>query len=358
MRTKIAVLLIVLMTVSFAFTGCSEGSSNNESSDVVSNGKIIDETSSEKVMFTINTAVNTRNSGIDKFVELVEEYSDGRIVGEVIECGVLGAEREVGEAVQMGTLSVGLVSESVLGSLIDDLYWLGLPGLFYNYDEVREYYYNGWVGDEINAVLAENGMYRIGGIDAGFRYTWTSNTPLDSLDAYVGLQNRVPEVAGFLQFYEALGAVPTVLSHSETATALQTGAIDGVDNSIYGIKSQGIVDMLHHLFPIPTYTGASTIVNKTWFDNLSDEDKAILERAGKETEEFYMDWWISGEQELLNEQVASGEWTLYEATDEMVKIFEEKSKAIWDNYAVTYGDEGVAIIEKISAMREEISAKP
>lgn len=229
--------------------------------------------------------------------------------------------------------------------------------MFYNYDEVKKYYYNGWIGEHIDKVIAANGMVRIGGIDAGFRYTWGSKKPIDSLKAYKGLKARVPEIDSYMKFYENLGAVPTVIPTTEVSTALQQGAIDAVDNAIYGIVSQGASEMVKYLTPIPEYVASSIIVNGDFFNSLSAEDQELFRKAGKETEKFYMEWWIDGEQKELKKNVASGQWVEVQVTDEIKAAFAQSCEKVWDGYAKANGAAGEDIVKKLKAMRAEIDKK-
>ena len=57
--------------------------------------------------------------GLNKFAELLSEYSDGRITATVQSGGTLGSEIEMLEAVQMGTLDMSIASTPSLSGFTD-----------------------------------------------------------------------------------------------------------------------------------------------------------------------------------------------------------------------------------------------
>ena len=61
--------------------------------------------------------------------------------------------------------------------------------------------------------------------------------PINSMADLNGLKIRVPETKACQDFYTAIGAIPAAIATSETLAALEQGTVDGVDNSIYNMKS-------------------------------------------------------------------------------------------------------------------------
>lgn len=87
-------------------------------------GSNLDEKSSND-SYTIKIAhsmapEHSYNAAAEKFKEIIEEETDGRIQVEVYANGQLGAERETIEAVQAGTLEMVVTGTSVMSGFIPE----------------------------------------------------------------------------------------------------------------------------------------------------------------------------------------------------------------------------------------------
>ncbi len=131
----------------------------------------------------------------------------------------------------------------------------------------------------------------------GTRHT-TSNKPIAALRRHGGLEMRVPDVPAYLAMPRACGANTTPIAFAEVYLALQNGTVDAQENPLTPSRrrssskcrrtscSQHIVDHLN------------TVISKTLWSKLSDEDKKIFtevmqqaaERTTKTIDEREKDW--------------------------------------------------------------------
>ncbi|WP_054637825.1 TRAP transporter substrate-binding protein DctP [Thalassobacillus sp. C254] len=113
--------------------------------------------------------------GVLALEEHLEEATDGAVTLDLYPNSELGGEREMIEAVQMGTLDMVATSTGPLGNFASKSYALDFPYLFRD----REHVYaalDGKVGDEIGAQLEETGLYNLGWWENGWlNYTNTRN---------------------------------------------------------------------------------------------------------------------------------------------------------------------------------------
>ncbi len=68
--------------------------------------------------------------GLLKFAELVKNRTNGRIVIEAYRNGVLGQERDMIEAMQLGTLDLAMVATAPIGGFLPAMMLMDLPYLF------------------------------------------------------------------------------------------------------------------------------------------------------------------------------------------------------------------------------------
>lgn len=82
----------------------------------------------------------------------------------------------------------------------------------------------------------------------------------------------------------ALGASPQVLAFGEVYTALQSGTVDGGENTLSNIYTQKMHEVQKHLtIPDHGYIGYGVIVNKKFWDGLPVDLRTSLEQAMNET---------------------------------------------------------------------------
>ena len=133
-RKILAVALCGVMALSLGACGSNNGGGNAKADD----GSAKQEASSGKTynwqIGNVLSADQPWDLGLNKFAELLSEYSDGRITATVQSGGTLGSEIEMLEAVQMGTLDMSIASTPSLSGFTDCMNYFDLPYLFKSTD--------------------------------------------------------------------------------------------------------------------------------------------------------------------------------------------------------------------------------
>jgi C4-dicarboxylate-binding protein DctP len=87
--------------------------------------------------------------------------------------------------------------------------------------------------------------------------------------------------------FRALGANPQVLAFSEVYQAMQTGVVDGNENTPSNIFTQKMHEVQKHMtISNHGYIGYAVIVNKTFWDKLPADIRTELEGALKEATKY------------------------------------------------------------------------
>ncbi|MFL5112209.1 MAG: TRAP transporter substrate-binding protein DctP, partial [Microvirga sp.] len=103
-----------------------------------------------------------------------------------------------------------------------------------------------------------------------------------------GLKIRITPV--YRDFFTALGATVVQTAPGEVYTALERGVVDGYGWPIHGIFDLGWQEKTKYRVDPGFYSAeVSIIVNKRKWDSLTDEQRAVLTRAGEALEANYAD---------------------------------------------------------------------
>lgn len=185
---------------------------------------------------------NPLNTYTLRFKERVEEQTNGAIQIEVYGDKVLGADRELLEAIQMGTLDMAVTTTSPLTNFVPAYLALDLPYLISDW----EHCYKFFDSDIYSQMLTEGdsvGLTVLSLAGRGFRHVTTNDRPIRNLDDIKGLKLRVIESSVYVDTFTAFGANPQAMSFGEVFTALQQGTIDGHENSYLVIQEEKVYEV-------------------------------------------------------------------------------------------------------------------
>jgi len=212
-----------------------------------------------------------------KFVELVNERSQGRIEGKLYARGVLGNNRDVTEGLQLGTIEVQMASNSPLAVFVPSLNVFELPFLFGSNEHMFAVL-DSEIGESYRSDLEAAGFHLLGYFTFGVRHIMTTERAINSIDDMRGLKIRTMESPPHLDGFKAFGASPLPMSYSELYTGLETGIIDGAEaaNSNYYSKK------FYEVAPNWAQIGwlrlvAPVIMSKAFYDKLPENLRKIVD---------------------------------------------------------------------------------
>lgn len=165
-----------------------------------------------------------------KFIELVETYTDGRVKIEYYPAGQLGSDGDVVQACMANTLEMAKCSTANLSEFCHVLDFCDFPGMFRDTDHVYQVLASD-LRDELAAqVYEEIGCYPVTFDVDGGAARWLFNTkrevrvPEDAFNLKVRTTGSEIEMA----LYEACGIGATPMAWQELYTGLEQGTVDGV----------------------------------------------------------------------------------------------------------------------------------
>ncbi len=254
------------------------------------------------------------------FKKMVEQETNGAILVNVYEAGLLGGEKDLYNSVKSGSLEVVTMGTGMWDEfnkmLIPD--W---PFLFRDLKHARKVF-TGEIGAEISNEFNQNvNAYMIGGWGPNGARTFSSNKPLNTPADFKGQRIRMPNNPIHLKLAELLGANVISMNMNDIFSALEQKVIDGQDNGMSQIRATGWYEVQKYIYETNHMVSSIEIlVSKKFMDSLSPENRAIIEKAAVASTEYA--------------------WDLYEAS------IDNDRKFLQDN--------GLTIVQPTAADKEEM----
>lgn len=211
--------------------------------------------------------------------QYVEEKGNGSLKIEVLANSQLGAEREMFEGQQLGTVDMSVISNAVVSNFIPTCGILDLPFLFDNYAMAKDML-SGEVGRYVMDAYEGSGVKALGMAINGFRQLVTVGKGVYAPEDIKGMKIRCMENKIYLGTYEALDANPTPLAWSEVIPALQQGTVEGLDGGVSVFYSSGFGDILDYITLTNQFCAAITVtISDSVWSKLSADQQALLQEA-------------------------------------------------------------------------------
>lgn len=191
----------------------------------------------------------------------------------------LGGEREMIEAVQLGTQDLVNSSTGPLGNFVAETKIFDIPFLFRGYDHARKVM-DGPIGQDVLKKMQAKGLVGLGWGENGFRHMTNNKRPIHTASDAAGLKVRTMENKVHMAGYKTFGILPTPMAFPELFTALQQGTVDGQENPIPVILSSKFAQVQKYLsLTGHVYSPAVFILSPKVWDKLSDADKKVFTDA-------------------------------------------------------------------------------
>ena len=290
--------------------------------------------------------------GMEKFAELVEKKSGGRLKVQVYPGGALGSDQANVSALQGGTLEMAAMNSGIFASLEKEFAIYDFPFLFGNAREA-DAVVDGPFGQNLHRKLEGKGLVGLGYYELGFRELTNSKRPIHKVEDIAGLKLRVIPNPINIDWVKALGANPTPLPFPELYSALEQGAVDGQENPVSTIKGAKLYEVQKYLvLTNHQYNPQSIVVSKRFWDTLSPADRKVLQDAATESVGFERTQSRAQLQSGLEDLKKAGMQVTELPTAEIAKL-REKMKPVIDKHAASVGADTVkAMMAELAKARK------
>lgn len=281
--------------------------------------------------------------------ERVNEEMNGKVCMEVFPNSTLYNDNQVLEAMLNGDVQMAAPSLSKFEQFTKKFRIFDLPFMFRDIEAV-----NGFQNSETGQAMKES-MTRRGLLGLAFWHNgmkqMSANKPLvDPTDA-TGLKFRVQNSEVLKAQMAALGGSPQPMAFSEVYGALQTGVVDGQENTwsnIYGKKffevQDGVTETNHGIIDYLLVTSTD------FWDSLPDDirtelDGIIAEVTGVRNGESF-----KVNQDAKQAVIDAG-GVVRQLTPEQREAWVATMKPVWEQFVADVGQDNIDAAQKFNAMK-------
>ncbi len=278
-----------------------------------------------------------KGKGAEKFRELAEKYTGGKVKVEVYPNSQLYKDKEELEALQLGAVEMLAPSLAKFGPIgVREFEVFDLPYILPNKDALRRVT-DGPLGKKLLKLLEPKGIVGLAYWDNGFK-VMSANKPLRMPADFQGLKMRIQSSKVLEAQMRALGAIPQVTAFSEVYQALQTGVVDGTENTPSNEYTQKMHEVQKYtVLSSHGYIGYAVIVNKKFWEGLPADIRTQLEKAMAEATEYANSVSQTENDEALEAMRKSGKTEISTLTPEQTAAWRKALEPVYQEMASRVG---------------------
>ena len=287
----------------------------------------------------------TANSGHPKgdaataIAARINDEMNGKACMEVYPNSTLFDDDKVMEALLLGDVQVAAPSLSKFEAYTKAYRLFDLPFLFSSMAAVNNFT-QGPVGQGMLKAIEDKGYTGLGYVYNGLKH-FSANKPLLVPEDADGLKFRVQTSDVAVAMIEAMGASAQKLAFKEVYGALQTGVVDGQENTWSNIYKQkffevqdGVTETNHQLL---TYLA---ITSTDWLNSLPEDVREQFVTIFSEEVNK-----ANANAEAINEEAKQGiiaaGGAIRQLTPEQRKVWVETMKPVWAKFEADIGKENI-----------------
>ena len=305
-------------------------------------------TAAAETVLQLGTTVNEQDSfqvAAEKFAELVDEKTGGEYKIEIYPNGTLGGESDMLDSMSMGMLDMGIITAGPFVNFSEMMGVLDMPFLFANGEEAYKIF-DGEIGRELLDTLEDAGLKGLAYAERGFRNITNSVRPVKNAEDVAGLKLRVMENEVYTATFTALGVNAVPMAWGDALTAMQQNTIEGEENPIIVIYSDGLWDYNQKYVTLDRHSYSTAIITMSLdkFNELDEETQQIFIDCAQEAAEYERAWVADQEADQLAAIKDAG---VEVVEDPDIESFREAVQSVYDAYP--------QYAEYISRINEELA---
>ncbi len=266
----------------------------------------------------------------------VKKGTDGRVRIKVYLGGALGDEDSTASRCRKGSLHGWAGTSAALASIIPELAALELPYLFPSLRAADDILDNKVQG-EIDRMLDK----------AGFKLLFFSENGHQSIGSNFGFINSTADLKGkkmrsqshdvHINTWRALGASPEPITVTEVMTALQTGVVDGFDNTpLFTFAASWFQAITHFTLTRHSYQPAMAVMHKGTWNELPKDVQELIAGDIKE-ESAYGRKTVRAIKQQLIDNFGNAGIKVHEPTSSELAAFAKATKPTHKKFTDKYG---------------------
>jgi len=213
-----------------------------------------------------------------------EKYTSGRYTVELYPYGTLGDAASNLEQILTGVTQGATPADGALAPFYKNIQVFSIPYLF---DSALTAYdiLDGEFGQALFDDMAKKAGFRVVASydNGGYRNFSNNKRQIASAADMKNMKIRTMDIPVHMEIVKALGASPTPIAFMELYSALQTGVVDGQENSAITMLGASLNEVQKYMTLDGHLLGlAFLVIGEDWFQSLSPADQEAALRAGRE----------------------------------------------------------------------------
>ena len=239
-------------------------------------------------------------STMTEFGKEIEKASNGRIDVRIFWDAQLGKIEKALNLVRGGQVEAAVPADGALAPYAPDVQILGIPYLFIDRKVAYEVL-DGKAGQMLAERMAKTAQLRpLAWFENGGYRNFTANRPLTKVEDMKGLKIRTMTNPVHMQIVKSLGASPTPIAWGDLYTALQTGVVDGEENSLPTFCTAHLEEVQKHIIlDGHVYSITGLTVSEKWFQSLPEDLRQVVVTAAEHARTMNRELSIKNEAEAL-----------------------------------------------------------
>ncbi|MCH2096417.1 MAG: DctP family TRAP transporter solute-binding subunit, partial [Rhodobacteraceae bacterium] len=300
-----------------------------------------------KFSHVTNTDKHPKGIAATLLEQRVNDEMNGKACMEVFPNSTLYNDNQVLEAMLQGDVQMAAPSLSKFEQFTKQFRIFDLPFMFANMDAV-DAFQNSETGQAMKESMTRRGLLGLAFWHNGLKQ-FSANKPLSLPSDAAGLKFRVQTSDVLVAQMEAIGASPQPMAFSEVYGALQTGVVDGQENTwsnIYGKKffevQDGTTETNHGIIDYLVVTSVD------FWDSLPDDVRdqlaTIIEEVttSRNAEAFAVN-------EAAKAAIIAEGGVVRQLSAEERQAWVDAMKPVWDQFEKDVGADNIAAAQQINA---------
>lgn len=282
---------------------------------------------------------------LKKVKNAIKDGSGGRIKVKTYLGGALGDEIATAEATKRGTIQCFGGTFGALASAVPELDVLELPYLFPS-EKKADAILDGVIRDDLDALLWDRGYKLLFFSENGYR-SIGSTFPITSPADLKGRKMRAQQSDVHIDTWKALGASPVPIAVIDVLPGLQTGVVDGFDNTpLFAFAASWHQAISHYTLTKHIYQAGVVVASRKFWESLPADlqtvvmgDPADLSKKGRRG--------VRAIGPMLEQNFVDAGITLNKLSDSERSAFAAKAEEVHAKFRAATTTQGKALLDKI-----------
>ena len=221
-------------------------------------------------------------AGARLFKQGLERRVGERVDVQLFPNRALGDERPMLDGMRLGTVDMGVITNAVIAQIEPAFQLNDMPFLFGSEAQAHRVL-DGPVGASLKTRLEARGVVALGYMEGGFRQMINNIRPIVRPEDLRGIKFRVLQSPIYIEMFRSLGGNAVPMAWGETFTAVQQGAIDGLEIPLGIIDQNKYYEVTKYLsLTGHIYSMIGLLMAKRTFDRLPADLRGPVQEAAAE----------------------------------------------------------------------------